>query len=164
MKEKQNTASEVILSVDELKQMLNQKVAVTDYYEITQQHITEFARVTQDYQWIHTDIDRASKESPYKTTVAHGFLILSFLPVLFSETIKIKNVKFGVNYGLNFVRFISPVLSGAKIRAHIKPKNIIDFPDGFHVVWSVMIETPGTVRPACITEWIVRYYFADTEP
>ena len=104
-----------ITSVEELRSLTGQEVAVSDWFEVTQDRINLFADATGDHQWIHVDVERAKAEPPYGATIAHGFLTLSLLSQLMSETVKIKlPIKMGVNYGLNKVRFPSAVAAGSK--------------------------------------------------
>ena len=146
-------------SVADLKQLLGRRVAVTDYVEVGQQTIDAFAEATGDRQWIHVDPERAARESPYGTTIAHGFLTLSLFSTLLNSTIRIKGVRLGVNYGLNYVRFLSPVAAGASIRAHFTLKAWNDAEAVGDATWEVMVEMRGSPKPACLGEWIVRYHF-----
>ena len=107
----------VIPSIGELKRLVGTEVAVSEWFTLTQERIHEFADATGDHQWIHVDEARAAKESPFGTTIAHGFLTLSLLPHLLQEAIRIEGVRMGVNYGLNRVRFTGPVPAGARVRA-----------------------------------------------
>jgi len=107
----------IIESLDELQGLIGQEVAVSDWTEITQQQVNLFAEATGDHQWIHVDVERAKRESPFGAPVAHGFLTLSLLPMLMANAISMPDVKMGVNYGLNKVRFLAPVPSGTEVRA-----------------------------------------------
>ena len=107
-----------ITSLEELRSLIGQEVNVGDWFEVTQDRINQFAEATGDHQWIHIDQQRARVESPYGTTIAHGFLTLSLLSYLMSQTVRVKiPIKMGINYGLNKVRFPSPVPSGSRVRA-----------------------------------------------
>src|SRR5262249_38211234 len=118
-----------------------------------------FADATGDHQWIHVDVERAKAESPYGATIAHGFLTLSLLPQLMSETVKIKlPIKLGVNYGLNKVRFPSAVSAGSKIRARAVLQLLEEVEGGQHLVWNITVEREGGDKPCCVAEWLVRYY------
>ena len=105
-----------IASLAELKSLIGQEVAVSDWVEIIQERVNQFAEATGDRQWIHLDVERARKESPFGGTIAHGFLTLSMLPILMESVITMSDVKMAVNYGLNKVRFPAPVLVGSRIR------------------------------------------------
>ena len=113
--------SKLILDSTRLvESLVGQEIAVTDWFNITQERIQQFADATLDHQWIHVDTDRARRESPFKAPIAHGFLTLSLLPHFMQQALQIKNgVRLGVNYGLNRVRFVSPVPVGSNVRAHI---------------------------------------------
>ncbi|MEO8839225.1 MAG: MaoC family dehydratase, partial [Herbaspirillum sp.] len=118
-----------IASLEELKGLVGQVVAVSDWLEITQQRVNLFAEATGDHQWIHLDVERSKRESPFGSTVAHGFLTLSLLPMMMSSSIVMKDVKMGVNYGLNKVRFPAPVPVGSRLRGHMKLLEVEDIPD-----------------------------------
>ncbi|HEY8459438.1 MAG TPA: MaoC family dehydratase [Blastocatellia bacterium] len=148
-----------IASLDELRSLAGQEVAVSDWLEVTQDRINLFADATGDRQWIHVDVERAKTESPYGTTIAHGFLTLSLLSQLMSETVKIKlPIRMGINYGLNKVRFPSAVPAGSKIRARAVLKALEEIADGLQLVWNITVERDGADKPCCVAEWIVRYY------
>jgi acyl dehydratase len=137
---------------------IGQELAVSDWLEITQERIDQFADATGDSQWIHVDPARAAAESPYKTTIAHGFLTLSLLSSLMRNAISFNGQRMAINYGLNRVRFVSPVPAGSRIRALITLKAVDAVSGGFQVAWDVTIERDGGDKPACVADWIVRYY------
>src|SRR3954468_9838036 len=110
----------VIPDIAELKRLVGAEVAVSDWLALTQERIGEFADATGDHQWIHVDAARAAAESPFGTTIAHGFLTLSLLPHLLAQAIEIQGMRVGVNYGLNRVRFTGPVPAGARVRARFR--------------------------------------------
>jgi acyl dehydratase len=148
-----------ITSVEELRSLTGLEVAVSDWFEVTQDRINLFADATGDHQWIHVDVERAKAESPYGATIAHGFLTLSLLPQMMSETVKIKlPVVMGVNYGLNKVRFPSAVLAGSKIRTRAVLKSLDEVDGGQQLVWNITVERDGGDKPCCVAEWLVRYY------
>jgi len=148
-----------ITSLEELRSLVGQEVAVGDWLEVTQDRINQFADATGDHQWIHIDAERARGESPYGTTIAHGFLTLSLLVELMARTVQVKlPIKMGINYGLNKVRFVSAVPAGSKIRSRVALQNLEDFPGGQQLTWSVIIEREGGGKPACVAEWLTRYY------
>jgi acyl dehydratase len=110
----------ILDSPDSIKDLIGQELAVTDWFNVTQERIQQFADATLDHQWIHVDVERARRESPFKAPIAHGFLTLSLLPHFMHQAIEIRQgVRMGVNYGLNRVRFVSPVRAGSNIRARI---------------------------------------------
>ena len=147
-----------IASLAELKSLIGQEVAVSDWLEITQDRVNRFADATGDHQWIHLDVERARKESPYGTTIAHGFLTLSLLPMLFEQALVMRDVKMGVNYGTNKVRFPAPVPVGSRLRARIVLLSVEDFDGGAQVVWKVTMEREGSDKPVCVAESITRRY------
>jgi acyl dehydratase len=148
-----------ITSLEELHSLAGQEVCVSDWFEVTQDRINLFAEATGDHQWIHVDIDRARTESPYGATIAHGFLTLSMLSQLMSETVKIKlPIRMGINYGLNKVRFPSAVPAGSKIRARAVLQALEEIVDGMQLVWNLTVERDGADKPCCVAEWLVRYY------
>jgi len=148
-----------IESVAKLGERVSREVAVSDWFEVTQERINQFAEATEDRQWIHTDPERAARESPSKQTIAHGFLTLSLLSHLNKMAMTIGGVRMGINYGLNRVRFISPVPAGARIRGRftlVELKETKD--DGVQATWNVTVEREGGDKPCCAAEWLVRYY------
>jgi acyl dehydratase len=148
-----------ITSLDELRSLAGQEVAVSDWFEVTQERINLFAEATGDHQWIHIDVERAKIESPYGTTIAHGFLTLSLLSQLMSETVKIKlPIRMGINYGLNKVRFPSAVPAGSKIRTRAVLRGVEEIESGWQLVWNITVEREGADKPCCVAEWLVRYY------
>lgn len=148
-----------ITSLEELRSLIGQEVNVGDWFEVSQERINMFAEATGDHQWIHVDQDRARTESPYRTTIAHGFLTLSLLSYLMSQTVRVRiPAKMGINYGLNKVRFPSPVPSGAQIRARATLQSIKDIPGGLQLLWVVSVEREGGDKPCCVAEWLLRQY------
>ncbi|HZU31719.1 MAG TPA: MaoC family dehydratase [Candidatus Angelobacter sp.] len=147
-------------SPSSLKDFLGQEISVTDWLNITQERIQQFADATLDHQWIHIDVERARSESPFKAPIAHGFLTLSLLSHFMHEAFEFKQaIKMGVNYGLDRVRFVSPVPAGSNIRARVVLQSLKDIPPaGMEAIFNVTIERESASKPACIAEWIVRYY------
>ena len=152
-------ATRVIENIDELKTLIGQEVAASDWLEVTQSRINDFADATEDHQWIHIDVERAKTESPFHSTIAHGFLSLSMLPSLAAQAFKVQGeFKMGINYGLNRLRFVSPVPAGSRIRARFALVAVEDVAGGVQLTWSVTCETEGGQKPALVAEWLVRYY------
>ncbi|HEU0184048.1 MAG TPA: MaoC family dehydratase [Blastocatellia bacterium] len=148
-----------ITSLEELHSLAGQEVAVGDWFEVTQDRIDLFADATGDHQWIHVDVERAKTDSPYGATIAHGFLTLSLLSQLMSETVRIRlPIRMGINYGLNKVRFPSPVPAGSKIRTRAVLQALEEIDGGRQLVWNVTVEREGADKPCCVAEWLVRYY------
>ncbi len=150
----------VLDSPDALKELVGQEISVTDWFTITQERIQQFADATLDHQWIHVDVERARGESPFQSPIAHGFLTLSLLPSFMHEALEVKQgVRFGVNYGLNRVRFVSPVRAGSNIRARIALQSLKDVqPDVVEALFNATVELENSTKPCCVAEWIVRYY------
>jgi len=149
----------VLASVDDLKNFVGREIGVTEWLQVTQERIQQFAEATEDRQWIHLDAERAKRESPYGTTIAHGFLTLSLVGYLMKQAVQIQSgLRMAVNYGLNRVRFPAPVLAGSKIRGRFVLAAIQELPKGIEAVFSVTVEAEGKEKPCCVAEWIVRYY------
>lgn len=147
-------------SLQSLKAHTGREIAVTDWMEITQTRIQQFAEASGDRQWIHLDEERARRESPYGATIAHGFLTLSLLSGFLREAIQLPaEVRQTINYGLNRVRFPTPVRAGQNIRAHIGLKSCSEVADSVEAIFDFTIEVEGASKPCCVAEWIVRYYF-----
>jgi len=149
---------------DFLTPQLKQEIHVGPWLQIDQQRIDDFARVTRDEQWIHTDPQRAAADSPYATTVAHGYLTLSLLPYLtesnhpdFFEK-NYPGMKYRVNYGLNRVRFPAPVCCGAKIRARTSIDAVEEVKNGVQITYRLTVEIEGEEKPACVAEFLARVY------
>ncbi|MBI3681575.1 MAG: MaoC family dehydratase [Acidobacteria bacterium] len=149
----------------ELTALAGQEVGVSDWMEITRQRIDAFAAATEDYQWIHVDVERSKRESPFGTTIAHGFLTLSLIPHLSHEVIGIRQ-KFAmaINYGLNRVRFVSPVRCGARVRSRHRLLEVTGIQGGWQTRWQVTIEIEGQQKPACVAETIGRLYTEGPKP
>ncbi|TXL68426.1 MaoC family dehydratase [Zeimonas arvi] len=142
----------------DLKALVGEELATSDWFPITQERIDTFAEATGDHQWIHVDPERAAK-GPFGKTIAHGFLTLSMLPLFLESSVDIRDVKMGVNYGLNRVRFTSPVPVGSELRARIRLKAFDELPDGgVQMTTEVTIERKGSDKPACVAETISRRY------
>jgi acyl dehydratase len=146
------------MTLDELRECSGREIAVTEWLEITQERINQFADATEDHQWIHVDRERAQRESPYGTTVAHGFLTLSLLSRFLREAIQLSDVRMAINYGLNRVRFPSAVLAGSRIRARIVLRAIREVADATEVIYEITIESQDSEKPCCVAEWLARYY------
>jgi acyl dehydratase len=146
-------------SIRELKERVGEEVGVSPWVEVTQERIDTFASAIEDFQWIHVDRERA-KSSPFGGTIAHGFLTLSLLSHLSEQTFTFSDRRMGVNYGLNKVRFTSPVPSGSRVRARFTLANYepIDG-NGVQVTWNVAIEIEGKDKPAPVAEWLGRHYY-----
>lgn len=148
----------VIASEEELRRLIGQEVAVTEWFPVTQERVNLFAEATGDHQWIHLDVERSRKESPYGGTIAHGFLTLSLLPLMMQSAVSMPPAKLSVNYGLNKVRFPAPVPVGSRIRGRMVLLEMEDLDGGMQIVWKVTMELDGGDKPVCVAESIVRRY------
>jgi acyl dehydratase len=146
-------------SIRELEKRVGQEVGVSPWVDITQERIDTFARAIEDFQWIHVDPARA-QDSPFGGTIAHGFLTLSLLSHLSEQTFSFSDRRMGVNYGLNRVRFTSPVRAGSRVRARftLAKYEPIDG-NGVQVTWNTVVEIEGAAKPALVAEWIGRHYY-----
>ena len=146
------------IKLRDLESQVGKEVGISPWVEMTQARIDEFAKATEDFQWIHVDPKRA-KDSPFGGTIAHGFLTLSMLPKLSESTFEFSDRKMGVNYGLNKVRFTAPVPAGAKIRGRFTLAKYEKLDGGVQVTWNVTIEREGGEKPVCVAEAIGRHFF-----
>ena len=140
-----------------LQQRIGQEIAVSDWFEMPQDRISQFAETTDDHQWIHIDPARAEVESPYRTTIAHGFLTLSMVSAMLRNAVRLPRQRMGINYGLNRVRFMNAVPSGSRIRGRFVPSEMKEIEGGYQVVWTITIEREGSEKPSCVAEWVLRY-------
>jgi acyl dehydratase len=147
-----------IEDVAKLREHVGQEVAVSDWLLVSQDRINAFAEATDDRQWIHIDPERASRESPFKEPIAHGFLTLSLLSELMKRAMSVGGLRMGINYGLNRVRFVAPVPAGSRIRGRFTLEALEDINGGAQGTWKVVVEREGGGKPCCAAEWLVRYY------
>ena len=148
-----------IESIAALREHIGREVATSDWLEVAQGRINEFAEATEDRQWIHVDPERAARESPFKETIAHGFLTLSLLSELMKRAVAVGSLRMGINYGLNRVRFVSPVPAGSRIRGRFTLAALEEIKGGAQATWNVTVEREsGGEKPCCTAEWLVRYY------
>ena len=141
-----------------LKEFVGKEIGVSDWLVATQERIDQFAEATEDRQWIHVDRERAKRESPYGSTIAHGFLTLSLVSFFTKQVIQVRGTGLVVNYGLNRVRFPSPVREGSRIRARVSLLSFKQLADVREAVFACSVECEGSDKPCCVAEWIVRYY------
>ena len=146
-------------NLDELKAMVGTEVGVSDWIEITQDRINKFAEATGDEQWIHVDVKRAAREAPGGTTIAHGLLSLSLIPMFIRSIIGVKGLRNTLNYGANRIRYLTPVPAGSRLRGRVTVMAADDVPpDALRVTYKVSIEIEGGQRPACVAEVIGQHY------
>ena len=148
----------VFTTFDELGDAVGEDLGTSGWLEVTQDRVDAFADATGDHQWIHVDVERAKKESPFGGPIAHGYMTLSLLVPLVSQTYSITDAKMGVNYGLNKVRFPAPVPVGSKVRARVTLKDVEEVAGGLQNTFAVTIEREGGDKPVCIAEWVTRAY------
>jgi acyl dehydratase len=147
------------MRLEEMRASVGNEIGVSGWHAVTQEMIDRFADITGDAYWIHTDPQRASSESPFGVTIAHGFLTTSLLSKMLHDAVTIElPAKFRVNYGFNKLRFPSPVPSGSRIRAHITANAVRDIDGGVEMVWGVVVEIEGKPKPALAAEWLIRAY------
>ena len=147
-----------ISNLAELKALAGQEVAMSAWVEVTQARIDQFADATGDRQWIHVDPERCRRESPFGCTVAHGFLTLSLLSGMLGNALRMPDMKMGINYGLNKVRFPAPVPVGSRLRARITLLTVSDIEGGARLEWGVSIEREGSTKPVCVAEFLMQRY------
>ncbi len=139
----------------EFRELEGKTIPTGDWLTITQEMINDFAKATMDFQWIHVDLEKAAKYSPFKKPVAHGFMSVSLLAKLLGDSIQVKSAKMGVNYGLNKVRFPSPVLVDSRVRLQGSVQRIEDYGDnGLKITWNCEVEIEAADKPACVAEFI----------
>jgi acyl dehydratase len=148
----------VIETPRDLKGFVGRELGVSEWFVVTQGRIGQFAEATEDHQWIHEDVERAKSELPYGATIAHGFLTLSLIGYLVKQVFEVRGARMAVNYGLNRVRFPSPVPAGSRIRARVALQSLKELPDCVEAAFLVTVEGENSLKPCCIAEWLVRYY------
>lgn len=155
-----NTMNPVIFEdFEDFKSMIGKPLPKGNWYLVTQEMINDFANATLDKQWIHVDEKRTKNESPFKSTVAHGFMSVSMISKLLEEQFTIKSVKMGLNYGLNKVRFPNPVPVNSELRMHATVKEIEDLGlNGIKITFLCTIEIKGQEKPACVAEFLAALF------
>ena len=147
------------LTVEELEAEVGKEVAVSEWMVLSQERVNQFAEATDDPQWIHVDPERAKRESPFGGTIAHGFLTLSLLPKFFEQCIDQPLGKMSINYGLNKVRFPTPMLVGGRLRGRFTLMSLERINGGIQTTWQVTMECEGSDKPVCVAESVLRKYF-----
>jgi len=149
--------------LEELRGRIGAEVHVSDWFTVTQQRIQAFADATGDHQWIHVDAERAARETPWRTTIAHGYLTLSLLPMLRGVGVEgqplYPGVRQGINYGLDRLRFPNAVRAGSRIRVRCTLLGVEEIPGGLQVSERCTTEIEGEEKPACVADAIFRLYF-----
>ena len=147
------------VTVADLQAEVGNEVAVSEWMTISQERVNQFAEATDDPQWIHVDVERAKRESPFGGTIAHGYMTLSLIPALFESVVDLPPGKMSINYGLNKVRFPSPMLVGGKLRGRFKLLAIEPMDGCVQSIWQMTIEREGSDKPVCVAESVLRKYF-----
>ncbi len=148
-----------ISTLEKLRAQVGKEAVVTDWVLVSQERINQFAQATGDFQWIHVDVARSERESPFGGTIAHGFLTLSLLGKFYDDDIILPFCDVGINYGLNKVRFTNPVRAGSRVRGRFVLSKLDAIDGGIQMAWTVTFEIEGLERPACVAEHVVRRYF-----
>jgi acyl dehydratase len=148
------------LTLDEFQGMKGKEIGVSDWHLVTQQEINKFADATHDHQWIHVDLERAQKESPFGGPIAHGYYTLSLAPYLMEQIIEVKGIKMGINYGLNKLRYPGPVRIGKRVRLKASLADVEEIANGAgaQVTVAMTFEVEGESKPGCVAEALYRYY------
>lgn len=149
----------IVTSYKDFEQYIGKELGTSDYLTITQEHINKFAEATLDFQWIHTDIERAKIESPYKSTIAHGYLNIAVLPYLWAQIVEVSNVKMTVNYGIENLRFNQPVLVNSKVRLRAKLESLIDLRGITKAKINVSLEIEDNKKTALDGTIVFLYHF-----
>ncbi|EFL27314.1 MULTISPECIES: MaoC family dehydratase [Streptomyces] len=147
----------IFTSPEELRAAVGEELGPSDWLEIDQKRIDLFAEATGDHQWIHVDPEKAAA-GPFGTTIAHGYLTLSLVPLFTPQLLGVEGVRMGVNYGTNKVRFPSPVPVGSRLRATGRITDVSEVKDGLQLTLTITIEREGSAKPACVAETVARYY------
>ncbi|MCP4884498.1 MAG: MaoC family dehydratase [Flavobacteriales bacterium] len=145
----------IIENFDAFRELEGKTLPEGEWISVTQEMINDFAKATGDFQWIHVDVEKAAKSSPFKKPVAHGFMSLALLSKMIGDLIHVKSSKMGVNYGLNRVRFPSPVLVDSRLKLVANIANIENYGDtGLKITWDCIVKVEGSKKPACVSEFI----------
>ena len=148
------------MTLQELRGRAGQEIGVSPWHTVTQEQIDKFAEVTGDNQWIHVDVERCKRESPYGAPIAHGFLTVSLMSKFAQEAVRVDGpYKMRINYGFNRLRFTGGVPAGSRIRAKFTLNSIKDIEGGVEIAWGVAVEVEGREKPALVAEWLGRTYF-----
>ena len=150
-------SARVITGVEGLKSNVGQHLGYSEYLEITQERVQQFAEATGDFQWIHIDVER-SKSGPFGGPIAHGYLTLSLGPMLYPTVVRIDGFSMGVNYGANKIRFPSPVPVGSRVRLGVKLLEVEEIANGVQMTMEFTFECEGSSKPSCVAEIIFRSY------
>ena len=145
-------------NLEEMGKSVGKELGISNWVEINQEKINLFAKITEDEQWIHIDAEKSAKQSPYKTTIAHGFMILSLASRFSYDTVTIESVKMGVNYGVDRVRFTSATPSGGLVRGRVSLLEFESKPGGAKYKLGITVELKGQEKPVCVAETLAMGY------
>lgn len=149
----------IVPGIHALKPLVGKRLGTSDWITITQEQIQRFADATGDQQWIHCDVERARRESPFKGTIAHGYLTIALAPALMPQVIRVEGVRMGVNYGADRMRLPAPVPAGARLRMTVEVKDVRDLPGGgARATFGLSFEVEGQAKPVCVADAIYVYY------
>ena len=148
----------ILHSPEDFRGLVGRELAKSEWFTITQERIDAFAALTGDQQWIHVDVSRAQRESPYRATIAHGFLTLSLLSQMFQNAVRVNGAGMMINYGLNRVRFPTPVPVNSRVRASFSLQSLEELGNSRQLTFAVVVELDGSEKPCCVAEWLLRYY------
>ena len=141
-----------------LRDLVGQHLGNSDYLEVGQDRVNQFAEATGDHQWIHVDVERAKRESPFGGPIAHGYLTLSLGPLLVPQVVQVQGISMGVNYGSEKIRFPAPVPVGSKLRVGVEVLDVTDVKGGVQITMRMTFEVEGAEKPSCVAENVYRYY------
>jgi acyl dehydratase len=142
----------------ELPKLKGESLGTSEWYSVTQERVNTFATATDDHQWIHVDVERAVNESPFGATIAHGYLILSLIVPMYKQVFTVSDSTMGLNYGLNKVRFPSPLPVGSMIRLKATLKEVERIDGGLQITVAGTVEREGSEKPVCVAELVLRLY------
>ena len=149
----------VINSFSEFEEQIGKELGVSSWHTITQEQINKFADATLDHQWIHTDTERVKTDSPFKTTIAHGYLTLSLIPYLWKEIVEIRNLKMEINYGIENLRFAQPALVDSRVRLKVKLAGLLNLRGVIKATMAIELEIEDQKKPAFTGEVVFLYHF-----
>ena len=141
-----------------LRDLVGQHLGYSDYLEVGQDRVNQFAEATGDHQWIHVDVERAKRESPFGGPIAHGYLTLSLGPLLVPQVVQVQGISMGVNYGSEKIRFPAPVPVGSKLRVGVEVLDVTDVKGGVQITMRMTFEVEGAEKPSCVAENVYRYF------
>jgi acyl dehydratase len=147
----------IIQGIEGLKKLAGQNLGKSRWIEVAQDRISQFADVTEDWDWVHVDVEKA-KTSPFKGTIAHGFLTMSLIIPMVHDIYKLEGIGMGLNYGFNRLRFPAAVPAGSKVRLDLTLREVKDAGEGVQLTWDCIVECDQAPKPAIVAEWLVRFY------